>query len=236
MKWAIELGEYDIQYSPRTAIKAQALSDFLVEFTSRVEAGQEWREPRKAVVLPDSGLMWNLFMDGASGQSGSGAGLVLIDPECNSFTYAIRLLFPATNNQSEYETLMVAGLKLAMELKVRVLRVYSDSQLVVSQLKGEFEARKSMLHKYLKIVRHLAELFEKSEIIRVLRTQFRMTLTHPHTSNSTLTFPFVTISHTSRPFNFHQHLQRVPHNFRQPPSSSAMAAPTPAEVRLPSIF
>lgn len=93
VKWAIKLGKYDIQYSPRTAIKEQALSDFLVEFTPRDSASQEGEEQRKAVVLPVGGLMWNLFVDGASGQSGSGAGLVLTDPEGNSFTYAIRLLF-----------------------------------------------------------------------------------------------------------------------------------------------
>jgi hypothetical protein len=32
-KWAIELSMYDIVYKPRTAIKAQALSDFMVEST-----------------------------------------------------------------------------------------------------------------------------------------------------------------------------------------------------------
>lgn len=65
----------------------------------------------------------------------------------------------------------MAGLKLAMELKVRALRAHSDSQLVVSHLKGEFEARESMMQKYLKIVCHLAEQFEKFEIIRIPRSQ-----------------------------------------------------------------
>ena len=32
-KWAIELGEFDIEYISRTAIKAQALADFVAEFT-----------------------------------------------------------------------------------------------------------------------------------------------------------------------------------------------------------
>jgi hypothetical protein len=31
-KWAIELSMYDIVYKPRTTIKAQALSDFMVEW------------------------------------------------------------------------------------------------------------------------------------------------------------------------------------------------------------
>ncbi|KAK3001469.1 LOW QUALITY PROTEIN: hypothetical protein RJ639_022468 [Escallonia herrerae] len=32
VNWSVELGEFDIQYKPRTAIKAQALADFIVEF------------------------------------------------------------------------------------------------------------------------------------------------------------------------------------------------------------
>ena len=34
--WAIELSEFDIQYHPRTAIKGQAVIDFIVEFTNMV--------------------------------------------------------------------------------------------------------------------------------------------------------------------------------------------------------
>ena len=33
IKWAVELSEFDIRYQPRHAIKAQALADFIVEFT-----------------------------------------------------------------------------------------------------------------------------------------------------------------------------------------------------------
>ena len=33
IKWAIELAEFDFKYKPRTAIKAQALADFMIECT-----------------------------------------------------------------------------------------------------------------------------------------------------------------------------------------------------------
>ena len=33
--WAIELSEFDILYRPRTAIKAQALADFVAKFTAK---------------------------------------------------------------------------------------------------------------------------------------------------------------------------------------------------------
>ncbi|CAA0825818.1 Unknown protein, partial [Striga hermonthica] len=41
IKWAIELGQFDIQYRPRTAIKAQVLSDFIAEFTPTVSTSIE---------------------------------------------------------------------------------------------------------------------------------------------------------------------------------------------------
>ena len=34
VQWAIELNQFDIEYCPRTAIKVQALADFIVEFTT----------------------------------------------------------------------------------------------------------------------------------------------------------------------------------------------------------
>ncbi|XP_073294451.1 uncharacterized protein [Primulina huaijiensis] len=37
IKWTIELGEYDIEYKPRAAIKAQALTDFLIEMIHSAE-------------------------------------------------------------------------------------------------------------------------------------------------------------------------------------------------------
>ena len=49
-KWAIELSEYDLQYKPRTAIKAQALADFIAECTFSLEA-PEPVEPE----IPSSG-------------------------------------------------------------------------------------------------------------------------------------------------------------------------------------
>ena len=33
VKWAIDLGEFDIKYKPRTTIKAETLADFMVECT-----------------------------------------------------------------------------------------------------------------------------------------------------------------------------------------------------------
>ena len=37
VKWAIELSEFDISYLPRTAIKSQALADFVAEFSPNLQ-------------------------------------------------------------------------------------------------------------------------------------------------------------------------------------------------------
>jgi hypothetical protein len=45
IQWAIELSEFDIEYRPRQAIKAQALADFIAEFTvAEEEPSQEKSE------------------------------------------------------------------------------------------------------------------------------------------------------------------------------------------------
>ncbi|CAA0841295.1 Unknown protein, partial [Striga hermonthica] len=72
IKWAIELGQFDIHYQPRTAIKAQALSDFIAEFTL-------------AITIHHDDEPWVLYIDGSSTVNRAGAGIVLADPENRLF-------------------------------------------------------------------------------------------------------------------------------------------------------
>ena len=52
VKWAIELGEFDIHYRPRTAIKGQAAADFISELTPmKVDVEQAGPRPTKVVEL-----------------------------------------------------------------------------------------------------------------------------------------------------------------------------------------
>ena len=64
---------------------------------------------------------------------GSGAGCVLVDPKKNKHFLSCRLEFECTNNTNEYEAL-VQGLRKAIELKVKNLKVYGDSEIVVKQI------------------------------------------------------------------------------------------------------
>ncbi|GJS67310.1 reverse transcriptase domain-containing protein [Tanacetum coccineum] len=67
-------------------------------------------KPETDIVLPQSEVKlpepWILFTDGSSCVDGSGAGLILTNPEGMEFTYALRFEFTATNNEAEYEALL----------------------------------------------------------------------------------------------------------------------------------
>ncbi|KAJ0907707.1 putative ribonuclease H domain, reverse transcriptase, RNase H-like domain-containing protein [Helianthus annuus] len=114
-KWAVELGEHNITYVPRKAIKAQVLSDFIVEVPK-----QTITEVNTTATEPSDLEAWKLFTDGASSVEGSGAGLILNNLEGLEFTYALRFEFQTTNNEAEYEALIVS-LRLTKEMKVEKL-------------------------------------------------------------------------------------------------------------------
>jgi hypothetical protein len=127
-KWAIELSQFEITYVPRTAIKSQALADFMADWTPSVQS-----------IPQPSNQAWVIFTDGAWGQSGAGASTVLVAPSGLRSKYAARLEFRATNNIAEYEGLIL-GLSKAKALGVRTLLIKTDSQVMVGQVEKEYMA------------------------------------------------------------------------------------------------
>ncbi|GJV85902.1 reverse transcriptase domain-containing protein [Tanacetum coccineum] len=136
LKWKFELEGYDIQYRLRTAIKGQILADFIVERPEEESPDELMAEPE---VLPEP---WTLFTDGSSCVDGSGAGLILTNPEGAEFTYAMRFRFEATNNEAEYEAL-IAGLRIAEKMGIKNLQANVDSKLVANQVNGSYIAKES---------------------------------------------------------------------------------------------
>ncbi|XP_023745788.1 uncharacterized protein LOC111893943 [Lactuca sativa] len=125
-KWAIELGEHDINYRPRTSIKGQALADFLLEIP---DVGNPAKEKVWVVEeAPTEQGSWTLYTDGASSREGSGAGLILTSPKGEEVTYALRFDFHTSNNEAEYEALL-AGLRLARQMGAKAVTALTDSRL-----------------------------------------------------------------------------------------------------------
>jgi ribonuclease HI len=133
----VEIGQYDVKFIPRRAIKSQALTNFIVEW---IDSGL-----RGIDELPNYLVM---YFDGSYTLKGVGAVIMLIPPEGDILKYAIQLEFLATNNIVEYEGL-VTGLQLARELSIRRLLIRGDSQLVTKQVQNEYDYSNEKMVEYL---------------------------------------------------------------------------------------
>src|ERR1044071_5873735 len=156
-KWAIKIASHGIQYEPRTAIKSQALADFLVD---RAETQYD---------PPALGLdCWRMHFDGSKMKSGLGAGVVLTSPRGDQLHYVLQIHFAASNNVAEYEAL-VHGIKLAKEIGIRNIECFADSDLVVQQCTGNWDAKDANMASYRFLVQEVSGYFEGCEFHHVPR-------------------------------------------------------------------
>ncbi|KAL0445044.1 UNVERIFIED_CONTAM: hypothetical protein Slati_2227100 [Sesamum latifolium] len=137
-------------------IKAQALADFIskmigisLEDTSRVEK-------------------WLLHVDGSSTTQGSGAGVVITSSQGEDLEFDVKFGFKTSNNKAEYEGLVI-GMRIAHEAGARHLIAYSDSQLVVKQVEGTYEAKKENMIQYLQHIAELKTSFDYFQLIQIRR-------------------------------------------------------------------
>ena len=160
---------------PRTSVKGQFLVDLVVEFaeTPLEERLEEQNMDRKSVgviFLQEEPLSWKVYVNGTANHRGFGVGLVLISPEKITIEKSLRLAFLATNNKTEYETLLV-GMAMVQKMGGKVVKVFSDSRLMVGQVQGELEARDLKMQDYLNRVRHLQPTFESFKLSQIPRNR-----------------------------------------------------------------
>jgi ribonuclease HI len=153
LKWSLELSEFDIIYESRKALKAQVLADFIAEMTSSAT---------------ESKNKWTIFVDGSSNSKGSGAGIILESEDGTLIEVSLELSFQTKNNQAEYEAFL-AGLRLAKDVEAEEVKIYTDSQLVASQISGEYQAKDERLAEYLILIRGKLAEFKVAEVQHVPR-------------------------------------------------------------------
>nr|GEX75773.1 reverse transcriptase domain-containing protein [Tanacetum cinerariifolium] len=156
-KWSIELEEYAIHYRPKVSVKGHILADLIVKRPEEDSPDTPMEEERE-LLEP-----WNLFTDGSSCTDGSGAGLILTNPERTEFTYALRFRFDATNNEAQYEAL-IAGLRISEKMGVKNLQANVDSRLVANQLNETYVAKEADMIRYLEKVKALTGSFKAFSI------------------------------------------------------------------------
>ena len=118
------------------------LANFILKYTI---LGEEQNGEEATPMIDEC---WVLHVDSSSNTKGLGARLILTSPDGAVAEYALWFRFFASNNKAEYEAL-VTDLRMVKELRVWHLRVHSDSQLVVSQVQGEYEVKEPNMIKYL---------------------------------------------------------------------------------------
>ena len=114
--------EYDLAYEPLKSIKGQVVADFIIGHS----IDQNGDESCNLVSI----CPWKLFFDGSACREGQGVGIVLISPRGAIFEQSVRLEYFCTNNQSEYEAILL-GPQILSSTSVKHVEAFDDSLLVV---------------------------------------------------------------------------------------------------------
>ena len=75
-------------------------------------------------------------------------GLVVVSLNRITIEKSLRLGFSATNNEAEYEALLI-GITMVQKMGGKVVKVFSNSRLIIGQVKGELEAMDLRMQGYL---------------------------------------------------------------------------------------
>ena len=110
-KWGTILEAFDIKYMPPTSVKGQVLADLVAEFAELPEEAEVKQhgmdEKSVGLISTQDTSSWKVYVDGAANQRGARMGLVLVSPEKITIEKSLRLGFLATNNEAEYEALLM---------------------------------------------------------------------------------------------------------------------------------
>jgi ribonuclease HI len=154
-KWAIELSPYTPQYDKKDTIKSQVLADFFID----------WAEIQYEPPLLDANY-WRMHFDGSKIIHGLGAGIVLTSPKNDQLRYVLQIHFAASNNVAEYEAL-VHGLKVSKDIGICRIMCFDDSDLVIQQCSGIWDAHDANMGSYYFLVQQMSGYFEGCEFRHV---------------------------------------------------------------------
>ncbi|XP_026392711.1 uncharacterized protein LOC113288000 [Papaver somniferum] len=161
-RWQLLLEEFDITYVTQKSIKGRAIADHL-EAQPILDCETLITEfPDEHILIAeqdDEGELWKMYFYGAMNPIGKGAGAILISPDEVRIPISIRLNCNCTNNMDEYEA-CIAGLRAALELSVKKLKVYGDSLLIVNQTQKVWKIKEEKLVSYHECLMRLVEKFD----------------------------------------------------------------------------
>jgi ribonuclease HI len=111
---------------------------------------------------------WKLFFDGSACRQGQGVGIVLISPRGVVFEQLVRLGYFCTNNQDEYEAILLR-LQILSSMGVKHVEAFRDSLLVVQQIIDIFQCLDGALNAYLDKCLEIIALFNDFTVHHIFR-------------------------------------------------------------------
>ena len=159
---------------PRAFVKGQVIANLVAVFAEMPSEDElekhNMDEKSIGIISLQERLPWMVYVDGATTHRGFGVGLILISPKKITIEKSLRLGFSATNNEVEYEALLV-GMTMVQKMGGKTMKIFFDSRLVIGQVWGELEARDPRMQEYLCQVRDLQSNFESFVLSQVPRSR-----------------------------------------------------------------
>ena len=104
---------------------------------------------------------WTTPFDRSSRNELARVGIVISSPFKKITQFSFKLSLDCSNNQAEYEALII-GLKILLEMEISTVKMFRDSQLVINQLAKKFKVRNDTLEKYHSLAICLIDKFSKA--------------------------------------------------------------------------
>jgi hypothetical protein len=150
-KWAYALIEYDLAYEPLKSTRGKVVGDFIVEYS----IDQNNDESCNLMSIHP----WKLFFYGSACRKGKGVGIVLISPRGAVFDQLVHLEYFCTNNQAEYEAILL-GLQILSSMDMKHVEAFGDSLLAMQQVAGTFHCLDGPLNAHLCKCLEIIALFD----------------------------------------------------------------------------
>ena len=116
--------------------------------------------------------MWRANIDGGSrGNPGPASyGVVIRDPRGETVARLKKYIGRTTNNVAEYYGL-IAALDYAQSNHIRALRIESDSELMVKQMRGQYKVKSADLKPLFERAKKMSQTFSSFRMDHVYREQ-----------------------------------------------------------------
>ncbi|GJS32746.1 reverse transcriptase domain-containing protein [Tanacetum coccineum] len=169
-KWAAELRMYDVSYIQSKEANGQVVSKFcrqkepMPRTASKKDEGTSWLNNRLQEEPTSTPKALRFYLSREANKEGSGVGMILVNPEEKTYSYAIRLNFSASDDSMNYKA-QLAGLFASASKGMKDLHVSINSQMLVDQVEGNKVPRTKETKKYREAVMDATTSFHRFQIM-----------------------------------------------------------------------